>query len=126
MLEKVKNKTTGVIAKHGKGQYSFVVTENGEQKTIVKNIGRAFNSTFETVTRLVSMSLRHGTPLQFIVDQLGKGKDLQGFERCLARVIKKYIKDGEKSVALCETCKVQMEYREGCLTCPTCGASKCG
>lgn len=126
LSEKIKPFHTGIIYKHGKGQYSLEVEENGERKQLIKNIGRVFNSTFETVARMISMSLRHGTPLQFIVDQLGKGKDIQGFERCISRVIKKYIKDGEKSVTMCETCHVQMEYREGCLTCPTCGASKCG
>lgn len=128
LAEKIKSYQTGFIYKHGKGQYSLYITdiESNERKQLIKNIGRVFNSTFETIARMVSMSLRHGTPLQFIVDQLGKGKDIQGFERCLARVIKKYIKDGEKSVALCESCKVQLEYREGCLTCPTCGTSKCG
>ena len=74
------------------------------------------------------MSLRHGTPLQFIVEQLNKDTNFLDCERGIARVLKKHIRDGERAITgekLCGACGEHLIYKEGCLTCPHCGWSKC-
>jgi ribonucleoside-diphosphate reductase alpha chain len=74
------------------------------------------------------MSLRHGTPLQFIVDQLNKDTNFQDCERGIARVLKKYIHDGERVITsdnLCGECGEALVFKEGCLSCSHCGWSKC-
>jgi len=43
------------------------------------------------------------------------------------RVVKKYIKDGEKAEGKCPDCgSTNLVFKEGCLTCMNCGNSKCG
>lgn len=119
----------GVIRKAKKGKYDLII-QNGEEKTVVEDLSQALDQTYASLARLISMSLRHGTPLQFVVDQLGKSKEFINFEKTVMRVIKKYIKEGEKVQSYgngheCQECGEQLEFREGCLTCPACGWSKC-
>ena len=79
-------------------------------------------------TRLVSLSLRHGGPIQHIVQQLNKDEhsDMYSFSRVIGRVLKTYIKDGTKIKSKCPNCGSEnMTYQEGCLLCHDCGHSKC-
>ena len=80
------------------------------------------------ITRLTSTSLRHGTDIKFLVEQLNKTPgDLFSFTKGLARVLKKYIPDGSKSTIKCNDCgSEQVIFQEGCQTCQSCGSSKCG
>lgn len=83
----------------------------------------------EAITRLVSTSLRHGTNIKYIVEQLQKTTqgDMFGFTRGLARVLKKYIPDGEISTVTCQDCESKsVIFEEGCFKCMDCGSSACG
>lgn len=121
-----KNKT-GKICKCGKGKYSLVI-ENGEEKVYIEDIINSFDPVYGTLGRFISMGLRHKVSLQFIVEQLNKDSNFAGFERTVSRVLKTYIEEGEevKSSHSCIECgSEKLVYKEGCLTCPDCGWSKC-
>ena len=82
-------------------------------------------------TRTISLALRHGAAINYVVEQLQKDKDanLFSFSKVVARVLKKYIKDGTKPAkAACENCGAEdtLTYQEGCVMCTACGSSKCG
>lgn len=117
---------TGIIRKINQGRYDLVV-QNGTDRVVVENLSKNFGGSYGSLARLVSMALRHGTPLQFIVDQLTKSKEFLGFERTVSRVLKKYIKNGEKVMTgdVCPECSGDLEYRDGCVMCPACLFSKC-
>ena len=77
---------------------------------------------------MISLSLRHGSDITFVVDQLEKSPgDMTNFGKAMARVLKKYIKDGTKVTGYsCEACgSVNVIRQEGCATCKDCGSSKC-
>lgn len=105
-----------------------------EDETIIKDIAAVFdNATNAAFTRTISLALRHGTPVQFVVEQLLKGSekedDLFSFSRAVSRVLKSYIKDGTKTsaVKVCPACgSPDLAYQEGCLSCKNCGHSRCG
>jgi ribonucleoside-diphosphate reductase alpha chain len=108
----------GKLTKAGKGKYSF----NGIEISCEMSDEQA------AITRLVSTSLRHGSDIKFIVEQLNKTDgDLFSFTKGLARVLKKYIPEGAKSTVHCLDCgSDQVIFQEGCQSCQSCGSSKCG
>jgi len=123
----MKNKKKGYVEKIKKGRYNLVV-ENGEKEIYIENISEKFDSLYLTLGRLVSMSLRHYVPLQFIVEQLMKNNNFFAFEKTVARVLKKYIKEGERvqSSQICPQCKgTEFIYNSGCSVCINCGYSAC-
>ena len=117
----------GIVRKERKGWYNLVI-ESGPVEAVLKNFTKSFDSPNSSLARFISMALRHGTPLQFIVDQLAKDTNFEDFERVISRVLKSYIVDGEEVISgdsKCAECGSSLIFREGCITCPDCGWSKC-
>ena len=51
------------------------------------------------------------------------------FSRCIARILKNYISDGEPAGdKVCPVCAAEdaLIYQDGCVTCGQCGYAKCG
>ena len=114
------------------GKYDFHYGDLDDPSKI-KNIVRQFDNPDQGyVTRMISLTLRHGSPIQYVVEQLRRDKDADmfAFSRCIARVLKKYIPDGveSRSEKVCDDCGAEgsLRYQEGCVLCSSCGASKCG
>lgn len=132
----------GRIVKNGKVEglttYNLKVGEDDDEMAI-RDIANVFeNANFGAFTRTISLALRHGTPIQYVVEQLLKDKhsDVTSFATVVARVMKNYILDGTKSTAesKCPNDKCSSNiagipssfaYQEKCLTCTNCGWSKC-
>jgi ribonucleoside-diphosphate reductase alpha chain len=99
-------------------------------ESVISDVVSVFdNPNNGSLTRMVSMCLRHGVPLQFIAEQLKKDKysDMFSFSSVVSRVLKKYIEDGTGSGVKCDECKsVNLIYSGGCPVCQDCGYSKCG
>ncbi len=119
------NKT--LVKKAAKGQYDLIFSNGGESVKL-KDFTNKYDSIDASLARMISMSLRHGTPLQFIVSQLQKDTHFTAVERSISRVLKTYIKDGEEVVTsegFCPECNEKLAFRDGCMTCISCGYSKC-
>lgn len=117
--------TSGHILKHSRGKYTFS-TQGGEYAiSTVRS-----DANIDALTRMISTALRHGADISFVVHQLEKTKgEMQSFAKVLARVLKKYIKDGtEVSGEKCPDCKrddCKIIREDGCVKCATCGWTKC-
>jgi ribonucleoside-diphosphate reductase alpha chain len=89
------------------------------------------NPDHAVMTRLVSLSLRHGARPSFLAEQLRKDTDssFDSFAKVMARTLKKYIEDGTPvSSDRLEGCKCEapkLVYQDGCVSCLSCGLSKC-
>jgi ribonucleoside-diphosphate reductase alpha chain len=80
----------------------------------------------ELLTRMISTGLRHGVPVNFLLDQLTKVQgDMSSFAKGLARTLKKYIQDHTKSSNPCPECGEKLIYLEGCCSCQGCGYTGC-
>ena len=111
--------------------YDLSFGEEGDE-FMIKNIVEVFdNPNYSAFTRTISLALRHGAPVSFMVEQLQKDRDadFSSFSRVVARVLKKYIEDGTKSTEKkCDNCGAEgsLVYQEGCVICLSCGSGKCG
>ena len=126
-----KNAKNGKLVKvsTGKNQarYDLAVDD-----LLIKDVVKVFdNANHSAFTRLLSLSLRHGAPINYVVEQMQKDSDsdMFSFSRCVARVLKQYVPDGTKvsSQKACPECNsTNLIYQDGCATCGDCGHSKCG
>jgi ribonucleoside-diphosphate reductase alpha chain len=118
-----KTSKKGCIRKDARGIYVFV---DEEKEEYALNNGHS-DDTADGLTRLVSCSLRHGSSIQFIVEQLQKTKGpMITFTKVLARTLKQYIPNNTTSTELCPDCSGKLVFAEGCKKCNNCGHSKCG
>lgn len=133
-IEIPKKKKQGRLVKNGKvngiSTYNVSIPIGEDDEILIKDIVSTFdNPMFGSFTRMISLSLRHGIPVSYVVEQLQKqeSEDMQSFSKVIARVLKQYIVDGTKLSKKCPECSVgDMSYQEGCMLCTNCGWSKCG
>lgn len=114
----------GTLTKKKRGEYEL----KAEDGSVVQNVCDLLTDEQAVITRMISLSLRHGSDIAYVVDQLEKSPgDMTNFGKAMARVLKKYIPDGTKASGVtCPSCSSSNVVRlEGCLTCRDCGNSKC-
>ena len=125
----------GTILKHPRKTirsiYDLVLGETEDDEMVVNDIINIFdNPNNAIITRMISLSLRHGANVKFVVEQMQKDQDTDftSFNKVLSRVLKKYISDGETAQdKVCPSCAaVGLIYQDGCITCTQCGYAKCG
>lgn len=116
----------GIIQKRKKGCYDLII----DGQVVAQDLSHTFNEDFLSLARTLSMSLRHGVPLQFICDQMNKDSKFGSFQKGIARVLKTYIKEGEEVKSrnnnTCPECGGRLVYTDGCKQCIDCGMSYCG
>ena len=135
LIEIPKRHTKGRLTKHrfktkaNRYDLTFGVDDD---TTVVRDIVRVFDNPNESAfTRMISLTLRHGAPPRLLVEQLQKDKDsdMFSFARCIARILKNYIQDGEPAGdKSCPECGAEegLVYQDGCQSCNQCGYAKCG
>jgi ribonucleoside-diphosphate reductase alpha chain len=133
-VEIPKKYKTGKIVKHHRktknSRYDLHFGENGDE-VILRDVVSLFDNPDQSAfTRTISLALRHGAPIHYVVEQLQKDRDadLFSFSKVIARVLKNYITDGTRpGKTVCEHCSAEdsLVYQEGCVACTSCGHSKC-
>ena len=130
LVDLPKSAKKGTIIKtsitKNKARYDLAVNDMS-----VKDVVQVFdNANYSAFTRLLSLSLRHGAKMNYVVEQLQKDEtsDMFSFARCIARVLKQYVADGTKATGqkTCPDCSsTSLIYQDGCISCSDCSWTKC-
>ncbi len=127
--------TKGFIIKvreeDGSKRYDFQYKDRYGYTNTIGGISRLFNEEFWNYAKLISGVLRHGMPIEKTVSLIESlhldNESINTWKTGVCRAIKQYIADGTKSKGKCPSCgQENMAYQNGCLTCMSCGYSKCG
>ena len=116
----------------GRTRYDFQYEDSHGYKTTIEGLSRTFNEEYWNYAKLISGVLRHGMPLNFVVEMVGNlhlnDETLNTWKKGVVRALKKFVPDGTKpSENTCPSCQEpSLVYEEGCLNCKSCGHSKCG
>ncbi len=116
----------------GRTQYDFQYEDKEGYKITMGGLSRSFDKEFWNYAKLISGVLRHGMPLHYVVDLIGKmnlyDDNINTWKSGVVRALKTFIPDGTKvSDHTCGECGDEgLVYEEGCLKCVSCGYSKCG
>jgi ribonucleoside-diphosphate reductase alpha chain len=113
-------------------RYDFQYVNKRGYKTTIEGLSYKFNPVFWNYAKLISGTLRHGMPIQKVVELVTSlqldNETINSWKSGVARALKKYIPNGTIAEdAKCGECgSTEIIYQEGCLTCVSCGSSKCG
>lgn len=126
----------GLIIKNrnedGTSRYDFQYKNTRGYKTTIEGLSHKFNPEFWNYAKLFSSTLRHGMPIDKIVDLINSlqldSESINTWKNGVVRALKRYVADGTQAKGhQCDNCKSEnLIYQEGCLTCKDCGSSKCG
>lgn len=120
----------GGLMKVKRKRYDIEYVDTDGNKQVHTGLNHAFNPEFWNYAKLISGIMRHGMPvikLYELIDSLTFPEEhITTWKNGVVRVIKKYIKDGEKGKGKCQSCGSEhLEFQEGCMICKNCGSSKC-
>ena len=113
-------------------RYDFQYINSRGYKTTIEGLSHKFNPVYWNYAKLISGTLRHGMPIHKVVELVTSlqldNETINSWKAGVARALKKYIPDGTLAEGtLCGECgSHEVIYQEGCLTCISCGSSKCG
>lgn len=114
-------------------RYDFQFNDRDGYKVTIQGLSRSFNKEYWNYAKLISGVLRHGMPLNHVVNLVsGLNTDIDHintWKNGVVRALKKFIPDGTKVVKeTCPSCEDPegLIYKEGCLMCKSCGHSECG
>jgi len=126
----------GLILKNrnedGTSRYDFQYKNKRGYKTTIEGLSHKFNPEFWNYAKLFSGTLRHGMPIDKVVELIQSlqldSESINTWKNGVVRALKRYVEDGTKvNGQACDSCNSNnLIYQEGCLTCNDCGSSKCG
>jgi len=116
----------------GRKVYFTVCTMDDEPVEVFAKLSEEVEDSYwNTVSRLLSLAMRYGIPLDDITKQLRKSSSsVSDMPSRVARVLDKYKQEGEEEVATsssngCPECGGNLIHQGGCMDCTDCGWSKC-
>ena len=114
-----------------KKRYDIEYVDGNGDKQILSGLNHTFNPEYWNYAKLMSSVLRHGMPMEYVYELISglnlNDIHLNTWKNGVARMIKRYIRDGAKGKGKCPECGGEnLQFKEGCLICIDCGNGRCG
>ncbi|MBN2890510.1 MAG: adenosylcobalamin-dependent ribonucleoside-diphosphate reductase [Bacteroidales bacterium] len=117
----------------GDKRYDFQYVNKAGFHVTIEGLSYKFNKEYWNYAKLISGVLRHGMPIEKVVTLVSslhlESDTMNTWKKGVERALKRYIPNGTKvkKGVECPQCEShELVYQEGCLTCLSCGYSKCG
>ncbi|MBI9040585.1 adenosylcobalamin-dependent ribonucleoside-diphosphate reductase [Lutibacter sp.] len=117
----------------GATRYDFQFEDKQGYKVTLEGLSRTFDKEYWNYAKLISGVLRHGMPIQYVVDLVNNlnmyDENINTWKNGIARTLKQFVEDGTVAAdKKCPECgdPEGLIYEEGCLKCKNCGQTKCG
>lgn len=112
-------------------RYDFQFKDKQGYKVTFEGLSRSFEKEYWNYAKLISGVLRHGMPLTYVIDLIGnltvEEDTINTWKNGVVRALKRYVPNGTTVDKKCPECGEEtVVYEDGCLTCKSCGHSKCG
>lgn len=118
---------------NGASRYDFQFLDKQGYKITLEGLSRTFDKEYWNYAKLISGVLRHGMPIQYVVDLINNlnmyDSNINTWKNGIARTLKQFVADGTQAAdKKCNECgdPEGLIYEEGCLKCKNCGHTKCG
>ena len=131
-----KSVTTGRIIKNideeGNKRYDFQFENKRGYKTTIEGLSEKFNKEYWNYAKLISGVLRWRMPIDRVIKLVDSlqldSENINTWKNGVERALKKYVTDGTSAEGQkCPNCGNEtLVFHEGCLSCKTCGTSRCG
>lgn len=120
-----------VKIKDERAQYDFIYKDKQGYEITMPALSRMFDDSYWNYAKLISGVLRHGMPLQYVIDLIGNlnfpEDNINTWKNGVVRALKRFVPDGTTTDTKCPDCGEEtLIYEDGCLICKSCGHSKCG
>ncbi|MFC1854938.1 hypothetical protein ACFL2A_00155 [Thermodesulfobacteriota bacterium] len=123
----VKLPSNGMIVKQNKKRYTM---EDSAGNVLIDNLidREMINEEIKRLARMVSMGLRHGVPIDFLIRQVSAFSSDDRYPKALGNVLKEYdrlVLDVIGNDKKCDVCGEILVKHGGCMTCMSCGNGLC-
>ena len=91
----IKNKD-----ENGNSRYDFQFKNHRGYKTTIEGLSHKFNPEYWNYAKLISSTLRHGMPIDKVVELINSlhlGESINTWKNGVTRALKKYVKDGTEA-----------------------------
>ncbi len=128
----IKGKIIKIKDENG-SRYDFQYVDKYGYTNTIGGLSHMFNKEYWNYAKLISGVLRNGMPIPDVVNLVSSlrldSETINTWKAGVERALRRYIPDGTKAKPgkKCPECGSEsLIYQEGCLTCQSCGYSKCG
>lgn len=113
-------------------RYDFQFIDKDGYRTTIEGLSRSFDKEYWNYAKLISGVLRHNMPINDVVELINGlnlyDDNINTWKNGVARALKRYVANGiQAEDKRCPSCDDPngLIYEEGCITCKSCGYSKC-
>ena len=111
-------------------RYDFQYIDKYNYVNRLGGLSRIFDQEYWNYAKLISALLRGGTKVDKVIKIINglelDSETLNTWKNGVIRALKKFVEEGTSTGDKCPECGADLIYTAGCISCSSCGYSKCG